>query len=1083
MAQENRENGESEESGDIPEPSPSAARRPLSRRKTAAWGLSLALLAAIGLMVAVSWPLGAPPPGSPGGDGGTHAAAPAPATGTGSLDVEVIDEGGEPIVGARLTLRIRPVAGADLPDLPSPPGAADIILRGVTDDAGHAHFENLPPGRGSLLARAEGRARGHLRVSLQETEDEAEDEAGSATPRVQVALGPALRLEGRVLDETGAPVPGAEVEVRPGAREDIGDISAWAGDGEDDPPWTTHSDEAGDFAFDDLIEGAQTVTVSADGFDRIARRVSPRRGSDGEPLRIVLRRTAVIMGHVSGSDGEGAAGAQVVLAGSGVWPPRSTETDSDGAYRFSGVPEGIYEVRAGRGDEVAAPREGLLLAPGDQALVNLALEAGATLEGLVVAEGSGAPIPDAEVIIGEDALSFAPRAVKTAADGSFRIGGLRPLPHRVNVFAEAYVSAGEAMHVPGGAPLRLVLEPAATVSGRVVDALGHPVVGAVIEVVGTTRSGAPVAVTAGDASFQAAHAHALEEGPGSVGEGGELGVTLGAVPLIPLTPTAAAPRPPPPSVPILGGSGNADDPDDPVSSGPAVAMFVTDETGAFQVSGLPAGRYEVVGRHPDHAPGVSDPFALAPGQEVTEIQVELPAGAAVDGRVVDRRGFPIADVRVEMHCERERFPRWALAAADGTFVFTGALDRCVFSAYPAELPAARVSLVAIGGEVLPVELALEDEVVTLYARIVDDAEFPVAGARLTLRSLRPDAPARRTAFSNDDGTVTIGGLPAPPWRVLVDQEGFAIESVDIRSRESGGAGGGPPGATEEHQVALRPSASIIGRIVDGWDDRPLAGAPVEVRRGDGTRLGEDVTDDEGIFELSRVPVGNYILHAEFPGLLPHDRRVRLVPRRPSIEDLDLEDIALSPGGSVRGDVVDGLGAPVAGAEVAAAAAGSRPAWDESVRTDAAGSFVIAGLAPGETTLWARHPGAGASNAATVRVRPREESPAPTVRLPERFDAERSATGEGATRQHTGVAVRLRDARGRVLIAAVLPQTYAEGMGLRPRDVLLTVDGEAVSSAAQGQTLLRGPPGTEALVEVRRRRDTLLLAITREAYQD
>ncbi|NIS34274.1 MAG: carboxypeptidase regulatory-like domain-containing protein, partial [Actinobacteria bacterium] len=53
--------------------------------------------------------------------------------------------------------------------------------------------------------------------------------------------------------------------------------------------------------------------------------------------------------------------------------------------------------------------------------------------------------------------------------------------------------------------------------------------------------------------------------------------------------------------------------------------------------------------------------------------------------------------------------------------------------------------------------------------------FPIAGARISLRSLRPDAPARRTTFSNDDGTVEVPGMPTPPWRVEIDQEGYALE--------------------------------------------------------------------------------------------------------------------------------------------------------------------------------------------------------------------------------------------------------------------------------------------------------------------
>ncbi len=1016
--------------GDAPSPQPS----PPSRRPPPILVLGW-LLAGIGFLLLAYALRG---DGSPGGpDGGVqHPDAARVPTGTARLVVTVEDDSGETLEGATVTLEMRFDDGAPL-------------VREVRTDAhGLTELRGLPEGDADVFAIAPGRARGHIRVRVQGRE-----------ARAQLSLVEGQTVRGEVVDEVGEPVTQAAIEATSVADETA-------------PPWKALTDDQGVFVLDHLQKGAQRILVRAEGYDEIARRVAPfeveaRDGEEPPTLRIVLHHTGMISGHVTGSDGGPGDRTRIVLVGSGVWPARSAEADSEGHYQFEGVPEGIYEISARRDTEVAAPREGLILEPGESLEVDLALEPGLALSGVLLSAEDATPIAGADVVIGEQTLSFTPRATTTDEEGRFSFEGLRAMTHRLDIHAPGWVSMGNHTAEPGGEPLRILLAKEAIVSGVVVDALDHPVAGAEIELVGTADDGTPVALSGADASFQAALIAAQVRGPTPVDPAGDLGVTLGAVPPIPIGP-GLVPGGPSPSALSPGETTEAGDTEpEPLAEDSAALMgFSTDAEGRFEIHGIPAGRYQVVGRHPAHAPGIGEPFVIHTGEHREDERLVLPAGATIDGRVVDGRGFPVAQVRVEMHCEREPFPRWALSADDGTFGFEGALDTCVFSAYPAAQPAARKTLTIEGGDAVPVELALSDEVDTFRGRVMDEDGFPIAGARVSLRSLRPDAPARRTAFSNDDGTIEIGGMPAPPWRAEVDQEGYALE-VFRRIDDAEG----------EHRLTLHPAATVIGRVVDGWDDTPVIGAKVSLLRG-GTTAFETVSDDTGTFEIPRVAAGDYTALVEASGLLSHRAPVSLRATRQGLEDLDLGDISLEAGGGIQGVVVDALSSPIGGARVVAGPAGDPLA---EARSDDAGAFALDGLPPGDIPVVASHPGAGTSEPLTVRVRAREVIPGAVLRLPDRFDAERAESAGGGRR--TGVQLVLGRRGGSTVIRRVPADGAAAAAGLARGDVITSIDDEAVTSPSQADVLLRGPAGTEVLVTVERRGQRSIIAVERESYEE
>ena len=141
-------------------------------------------------------------------------------------------------------------------------------------------------------------------------------------------------------------------------------------------------------------------------------------------------------------------------------------------------------------------------------------------------------------------------------------------------------------------------------------------------------------------------------------------------------------------------------------------------------------------------------------------------------------------------------------------------------------------------------------------------------------------------------------------------------------------------------------AGVAGRVLRRRDRRPLAGAMVWTLHDPGRST---FTDAEGNYRLPAGGDGPTWLQVETPGYLPRsvlvEREHRAVGRVPTV--------VLEPGRTVRGQVVDGSGVPVAGVSVEAYAksrgqrtfVGSDPAEARSL-TDSNGRFSLTRLGDG-----------------------------------------------------------------------------------------------------------------------------------------
>ena len=795
-------------------------------------------------------------------------------------------------------------------------------LRGTTDGSGQVRIafrSELIGQKARVEVEAPGFALGSRELTL-----------NSVYPGVGLRLQPEAVLAGRVMDETGAPVRGAVLEARP--ENDPTRV---------EPLRRVQGDAQGGFVVHGLPRGSYALSARAP-LHELA--VVPKAGapSPREGVQVVLVRTSALRGEVRLADGSPAVAATVTAAGSGLWPPKSLQTDGAGRFELSPLPAGIYELRAKLGSSVSAPSEGVVLEPATASFVSLRLAPGAALRGQVVDAATGLGLAEAEVVVVEDALSAVPARTTTDAAGRFVVSGLRPLMHRVWARSPGYVPVSGKVLEPGSEHVLGLLR-AGIVSGRIVDEHGQPVVGAEIELSGTAVDGSPVRV--------AANVQLLAGSNRPPPAGDNLGITEGPIPKVPLI---ALPQSAP----------GALDTDAVL----AAAGFASDASGGFRVEGVAPGRVQVVARHARFAPSRSALEVLAPGGTLADLLVVMTAGVDLRGRVLDARGFPASGIRVQLLLEGEPSARVTLSANDGGFAFPAVRGNAVLSAHPGGSPEVRETLVLEGSGTREVVLTLGGEARTLAGRVVDSRGFPIEGALVRVEAKDPRSPTVLSSASGPDGTFRFDGLPLPPYRLVVERAGYASALLAAAAPHPG----------EEVEVALVTSASLAGRVLDRLGGQPIAGARLQLERA-GKEPGQApqraLTDAQGLFEFRDVSAGDYSGSVHHDGHITARFSTRLQEGRRS----ELEALQLEPAGSISGDVVDRLGAPVPAALVTV---GDPPNWPHAIQTDARGHFRLASVEPGSQQLSARHPSAGDSTQhLTVRVYAQQETPGVFLRLP------------------------------------------------------------------------------------------------------
>lgn len=776
-----------------------------------------------------------------------------------------------------------------------------------------------------------------------------------ARREIELQLESGGHVRGRVVDEGGAPVEGAEVAARV-------DPELFGQGGFE--VRKTKSAADGAFALDHLAPGKVFVRAERQGYLESDRNFAVSEGSLESDVAIELRRGATIAGRVRFADDQPGAGLKVevsfdtsALGGMGAfnaWQGGDGETtaDAEGRFTVSGLGKGPFTVRAAANEE----RTSVDNADGstwsaradhvqpDTRDLELVLQRSLSIVGRVV-DTTGAPIRKFSVVAREQTGGPIPglggaqrkRDVESE-DGSFELSGLmrgvwlfeasaEDFPRRAPI--EVDLRSGAA------APLELVLERGGAVSGVVRDPSGAPIAEAQV--------------------------------------------------LLKLS-TAEAMR----NLRVEGES---------VSSGPNAR---SDAEGRFRLAGLEPGVRLVVARHANWAE--SDPLEVnvSADEEFTDAALTLRRGGRILGVVYDKDGKPAVDARLQVQLTTDPLlQRFVQSDARGEFVVEA-------------LPAGQWNVICLprqassdSGDSMADAMSMLSDLKMSSANVVDGED-----TRVTIGA-PPKDPV--TLF----GEVTHAGAPVPNVFVIAlkdgqtnGQESNGMESMRmIRTDAKGGyrAELREPGRysisvqrlgqageqqtvsrainvpqTREHRYDIElPGGAIRGRVLDP-DGAPaprtrvtlFVDGPVSNTALLGENYSEITSDAEGRFALEWLAAGEYSVAvggAPFGGMFQGDvstgRQVRSGVSVRDGEVVEGVDFRLRKAGRITGLVRTGDGAPAKDVSVFLRDEAGRPLERFSmVGTDASGRFAYDGLEPGAYTVVARNAAQVSAESAPVRVR-------------------------------------------------------------------------------------------------------------------
>jgi protocatechuate 3,4-dioxygenase beta subunit len=674
------------------------------------------------------------------------------------------------------------------------------------------------------------------------------------------------------------PLPGIEVALvdaagRPGAR--------------------TVTSAAGRFRFDAAPVGRFTVRARGAGF---AASSVPVILVPGETVTAVIRLEPLelLEGVVRDQAGKPVANAQLFAWPAGAGRAQVVEARSgiDGRFALAGVSRGAWSLLA------EAPGFGALRlervdVPARDVVFKLEGEA-RTLGGQVVDE-RGAAAEGALVLLGGADVGQ-PREATTNSKGVFVFHGLglgryvlRAIGGRT---ASRALAVGIEADVAWVAPLRLTLQAAVRVTGRVLDDRGLPLGSASVEVSALPPDEAPL-VGATDAKggfaigpLPAGLYQIIARGPGHA-PAFEPELRLGRTdavldlraqrsahlqglvrdpagrPLAGARVNVAQPRAAErllvlpgvlPAASLASSSAAASSP----GLG-AVATARADARGRFVFDELVPGSYHLVIEALGHLLFERDLEALAPGAHRDLGVIELRAGVLVTGRVLTEQGEPLVGARVEAATEGEpRAVQSAVATSDEAGGFSlrvppGLVG--VSARVPGRVPALRPSLRCELGKVLaPIELRLAPAAATLEGRVVSPGGRPlreaVVVAELVAAQGRPGL-ALATAMTDRAGHFKFTGLPAGPLALDVRHPDWPPRRVPVNT-----------GTTAT--IELERPGWVEGEVRDAVTGSFISGAHV-VGRGPEGRAAEDVRVRGAAFELRTLAPGRWTIGASAAG--------------------------------------------------------------------------------------------------------------------------------------------------------------------------------------------------------------------------
>jgi carboxypeptidase family protein len=769
-------------------------------------------------------------------------------------------------------------------------------------------------------------------------------------------LGAARTLSGTVREEaTRAPLAGVTVTAI-----------------EDGSSGRAFTDSQGRYTIDDLVPGSYRAWAAGSGLTmsptaRTAEDTIDLVRAPAARRDLVLVRPPTLRGRVEDEERRPIAGAAVGLGFKGpqvyavagidldmdVSSQATVRTGADGGFALP-IPvnsEGQAVKALGFERSVVVLRHGFAvgtapLPPVPGAPLVLTLRRGVELRGRVVS-AEGVPVADARVHVAESgtlASTMVPLHVvlmalddqhawaRTDAAGIFSVR-VHQAPHELAVQKTGYARRTLRDQQPGAAPIEVVLEPAASLGGRVVRADGRGVSGVRVtastemqmsprEPVETDADGAFVVgdLTPGLYSLDAQHP--------KLGTVGSRMVEAPARDVVFALPAAGAVR------------GRAVD----AQSREALRRFtvavspaeddqpwqrqgtVDEATGAFVVEDVPEGVVTVRAAAEGYANAAVEDVTVVADGEPAEVELALRADLAVTGQVTSESGVPVP-AHVAGTAKDGGGSGSSTADAEGRYELRGlpageVTIRAQARGYVQETrtvdtrQGARVDLVLKRG------LALRGEVVSEGAPVAMVGVFANGKGR----------GASSYATTDERGRFTLEGLEAGRYAVsarAADGRHAEVDDVDA-------------GQQSPLRIVLerKATAVITGRVVG----LPAEGEPMMAMVQANGENGSGMAPIDGThrFRMTDAPAGAVTVQAEAMSMNGTQRSSRPVDLTLAANS-ETEIVLEFPDDIVIGGLITRDGAPVPFASVNFS---RDDAPSAATRADARGAYQLVGVEPG-----------------------------------------------------------------------------------------------------------------------------------------
>lgn len=400
-------------------------------------------------------------PGSAGGSGDPELVA------RGELGVMVGPIPPIPPPGAHVAqtaIAIDPSLAGEPPALPVDPARVPIWITGAD---GVYRIRGLPRGKVTVLAAASGfaEARG----------PELAIEPGQQITGIDIIATAGTILTGKVTDQHGAPVIGAQLTATPSGAGEAGGASIDA-----------FTDDAGGYRLGPVAGSIELrATAYGHGEARRTMALAAVRGQAPAERRedlVLAVADAAVAGILEDATGAAVAGAQLEVAG-GASDGRRTTAATDGTFAIDRLPAGHLRLHI---THPAYPSEDVdvVAATGDPGRLRLRLALGGGVEGALLDAASGAALPSVTLAAAGPGNALA--EASTDKVGRWKLGPLRPGRWRVAIKLPGYLAYSRELDVPaanapGGTSVRDILIELARgslIGGTVRDARGQRIAAA-----------------------------------------------------------------------------------------------------------------------------------------------------------------------------------------------------------------------------------------------------------------------------------------------------------------------------------------------------------------------------------------------------------------------------------------------------------------------------------------------------------------------------------------------------------------------------------------------------------------------------